>query len=255
MPSSGLTVRRRADLDGEAPPDRRRPASGAPPGLRRRPRASSSAQPRSCRRPSSTSPSRPSSSTSCSGQARSTRRSGAPSLSRTAPRPQATRSGELCGRIKATVIRTSPRAGGRDREAGGPRRGGVAYLRGRPRRPGSVHRVLRARTGGGRSRSDRTRRWRHTNGPPPTLGGRACRHEHEFMWRAVLPASVARHPCRACSSWLDENEPGRRAGPTDPCTPCRGAGDARPLRRGARDPHRSTCDAGRPRRGTHARGV
>ena len=77
-----LAARRRLTAGGQ------RPRSARTTG---RPRASSSALPRFYRRPRSTSPSKPSSSTSCSGQARSTRRSGAPSLSRTAPRPRATR--------------------------------------------------------------------------------------------------------------------------------------------------------------------
>ena len=62
--------RRRAGRGGAAPPDRR-PAAGRTlrPGLRRRRRACSSAPPRSCLRPRSTSPSRPTSSTPCSGRA------------------------------------------------------------------------------------------------------------------------------------------------------------------------------------------
>ena len=146
------------------------------------------------------------------------------------------------------------RAGGRDREAECPRRGGVAHLRGRPRRPGSVHRLLRAWTGGRRARSGgygtggiRTGR------RPRSAGGRAAGVREFGLARGLLPRW---HDTRVGRAVVARRErAGTRAGPLDPCTPCRGAGDARPLRRGARAPHRITCDAGRPRRGTLLAGL
>ena len=92
----------------------------------------------------------------------------------------------------------------------------------------------------------RTRRWRHTSGPSPTLGGRACRTSSSGGAPSV--ASTARHPCRSCSrgSTRTSHEQG---GIMSSRLPGRGAGDARSLRRGTRDPRRNTCGAGRARRG------
>ena len=75
----------------------------------------------------------------------------------------------------------------------------------------------------------------------------------EFLgWRAG--ASLLRHDTRVGTARVARRERATsRAGPLPPCLPGRGAGDARSLRRGARDPRRSACGAGRARRGTPAR--
>ena len=77
--------------------------------------------------------------------------------------------------------------------------------------------------------------------PPGSLGGAPRRR---FFGTTPVPELLA---------WLDENERTSRAGPLPPCLPGRGAGDARSLRRGARDPRRSACGAGGARRRNPAR--
>ncbi len=62
-------------------------------------------------------------------------------------------------------------------------------------------------------------------------------------------------PVSELLAWLDENEPRAGRDHWPPCVPGRGAGDARSLRRGARDPRRDACGAGRARRRNPARGA
>ena len=118
------------------------------------------------------------------------------------------RVGELCGRIQAGDVPHRPRAGGRDREAGRARRAGAARVRGRRRRPGPVHRLLRARGGGGHARRRWTRRWRRTSGPSPTLGRRATAARVR-RWRAPAARFFGTTPVSELLAWLDENEPRR----------------------------------------------
>ena len=109
-----------------------------------------------------------------------------------------------------------PRAGGRDGEAGGARRAGVARVRGRRRRPGSVHRLLRARGGGGRARADGRRAGGLRAGLRTTPGGRAtCR---PGSWDgAPLLASSARLPCRNC--WRGSTRTSHEQGGTTSSVP------------------------------------
>ena len=66
--------------------------------------------------------------------------------------------------------------------------------------------------------------------------------------------SLLRHDSRVGTAGVARRERATsRAGPVPECLPGRGAGDARPLRRGARDPRRDASGAGGARRGSPAR--
>ena len=200
--------RRRAGRGGAAAPDGRRPPRAPPPGLRRRrepARARRRARPGGRARP------RP--------RNRARRR---PVLDRQgrrrAPARRCPRRACRCGgRSCRRAVREDPgghhphlpRAGGRDGEAGRARRAGVARVRGRRRRPGSVHRLLRARGGGGA----RAGRWTQALEAYERAFAHARRAGH------LPPGSLAaRAACRFFGTtpvsellaWLDENEP--RAG-------------------------------------------
>ena len=146
----------------------------------------------------------------------------------------------------------SPRAGGRDGEAGCARRAGAARVRGRRRRPGAVHRLLRARGGGVHARRRWTRRWRHSSGPSPTLGGRACGRGSSPGVARALAASSAQHPCPEC--WRGSTRTSRsRAGTLAPCAtgPRRWRCSVASTRRARSSP--KPCGAGRARRRDSAR--
>ena len=188
-------------LGGKAPPGRRRPASGAPPGLR------GGGEPPGARgRARTADRARPRRSKLqlvdvllLGGQGRRGTPAGRVSRA-TAPRPQATRLGELCGRIKAADVRTLPRAGGRDSEARMPssKRRCPIFEAARAR-PGFVHRVLRAcdRWRISRGQADTALRVTRTGRRLRSAGGRAAGVRELGLARGLLPRT-ARHPCRAC---------------------------------------------------------
>ncbi len=144
------------------------------------------------------------------------------------------------------------RARGRGGEACDARRARVACVSGRRRRHGAVRRLLRACRGGVHARADGSPRGGVRAGLRPRSARRATHRLCPLRSRAGGRFFGAT-PVSELLAWLDENEPTRRAGPPPPCLPGCGAGDARPLRRGARDPRRSACGAGRTRPGSPAR--
>ena len=201
-----------------------------------------SARTRSCRRRVRPRPRNRARRRPLSGRARSRRPSGARTLSsgRVAAGDE---SGSSAGSSAASAYRI-PRAGGRDREAEGARRGGVAlfeaarddlalyigYVRARQQVA-----VIRGSVGRGLAAYEQAAAHARRAGCGRSSAG-------------ARPLAASGHDTRAeVLSWLDENEPGH--GRTlDSVRPCRGAGDARPLRRGARDPHRITCGHAAARR-------
>ena len=84
-----------------------------------------------------------------------------------------------------------------------------------------------------------------------STGGPAVRAP--WVARRLL-ASSARRPFPELLAWLDEHEPRAVRDIVLRAYRGRGAGDARPVRRGASDPRRIACGACRARRGTLACG-
>ena len=181
----------------------------APPaGLRRRRQPVRARRRARRRRPSSTSPSRPSSSTPCSGRARATTRSGAQIPSPSVPLRRAIVSASSAGGSRrACSASTSSR---RARRRSWPRSSSRRCPCSRP--PATTWpctsptpRSRRWRTCAGRW----TQGWRHTSGPSPTLGRRATYRLRS--WRlAPLCRFFGTTPVSELLAWLDENEP--RAG-------------------------------------------
>ncbi len=164
-----------------------------------------------------------------------------------APLRRAIVSASSAGGSRRAQFRLVPRAGGRDGEAGCARRAGAARVRGRRRRPGSVHRLRRAlgEVEITRARMDAAleafeRAFAHA---------RQAGYVPPRVVRAARLLSLRRHDPGVGAARVARRERApSRAGPLPPCLPGRGARDARSLRRGARDPRRSACGAGRARR-------
>ena len=127
--------------------------------------------------------------------------------------------GELCGRIKATEIRMNLEPEGEAAKLKALVEEALPF-RGRPRRPGSVHRVLRAWTGGGRSRSvgPGTGGIRTGRRPRSRRAGGGEEFMTPFIWRAgwwrscapretqhwelgSLPPAMHAQPASRTSSW------------------------------------------------------
>ena len=229
--------RRRAGRGGAAPPDRRPAAArraaqdyGAAASLLERAAAlvppdefDLALETRARRRPSS-------------GQAGATTRSGARILSPSAPRPRATGSASSAGGSRRASIRLDLEPEGAAEKLDALVERGAARLRGRRRRPAlctsPTPRSARSRSCARRSDAalDGIRAGRR----PRAAGGHAARARG--LARRWPPL---RHDTRVgVLAWLDENEPRAGPRPLAPRIPSRGAGDARPLRRGARDPRR-----------------
>ena len=110
--------------------------------------------------------------------------------------------GELCGQIKAGMVRISLEPEGAT-ESWGPRRSGAARVRGRRRRTRAVHR-LHALGAGGEQRAQMDARWRHTSGPPPTPSRRGCRRSSSNG--APAAGSYGATAVSEVLAWLDEQE-------------------------------------------------
>ena len=165
-------------------------------------------------------------------------------------RPRAIDVGELCGRIQAACAARRPRAGGRDGDAVPRSSSRRCPCSRQPTTTWLSTSPTRAADSRVHARADGARSWRRTSGPSPTLGRRATSRPSPVQRRAALVASSARLPCSELLAWLDENEPSSRTGPLPSRLSSRRAGDARSLRRGARDPRRDACRADRARRRT-----
>ena len=232
-----------------------RPAATARPSARTTAplSACSSAQPRSYRRPSSTSPSKSSSAKHCSGQAGATTRSGAQKTSPSVPLRRAIVSASSAGGSRRACSASPPRAGGRERGRSWPRSSSRRCPCSRPPATTWLCTSPTPRSRRWRRRARRwTRRWRHYE--RAFAHARRAGHVPAGFWAAARRLSLLRHDSRVGAARVARRERATsRAGPLPPCLPGRVAGDARSLRRGARDPRRNTCGAGGARRGSPAR--